>query len=97
METIERYSQIVREVLVPLLLRQYSGMDVTNEAVFDEKNDRYLVMSVGWQGRIHRINRCLAHLDIIDGKVWIQQDNTEDGLAYDLGRQEQALPGRHVS
>ena len=26
----------------------------------------------------------IAHLDIIDGKVWIQKDNTEEGVATDL-------------
>jgi hypothetical protein len=24
------------------------------------------------------------HLDIIDGKIWIQRDGTEDGIAYEL-------------
>lgn len=84
MEKIERYRDIVREVLTPLTQRKYSDRDVENEAVFDTLNDRYLVMSVGWEGRIRRIHGCLAHLDIIHGKVWIQRDGTEDGIAYDL-------------
>ena len=84
MEKIERYRQIIREVLMPLTRRQYSGRDVQNEAVFDVANDRYLIMSVGWEGRIRRIHGCLAHLDIIDGKIWIQRDGTEDGIGYDL-------------
>jgi hypothetical protein len=24
------------------------------------------------------------HLDIVDGKIWIQRDGTEDGIAYEL-------------
>jgi hypothetical protein len=84
MEKIERYRQIIRETLTPLLSRQYSGMQVRNEAVFDEQNDRYLIMSVGWQGRTRRIHGCLVHLDIIDGKVWIQRDGTEEGIGYEL-------------
>ena len=84
MEKIERYREIIRETLYPLTKRKYSNRDVMNEAVFDEKNDRYLIMSVGWEGNIRRIHGCLAHLDIINGKVWIQRDGTEDGIAYDL-------------
>jgi hypothetical protein len=83
-DKLEHYREIIRETLLPLIERQYSDRDVVNEAVFDEKNDRYLIMSVGWEGTIRRIHGCLAHLDIIDGKVWIQRDGTEDGIAYDL-------------
>lgn len=27
---------------------------------------------------------CLVHLDIIDGKIWVQRDETEDGVTQDL-------------
>ena len=83
-EKLERYREKIRETLLPLTRRIYSDREVVNEAVFDEKNDRYLIMSVGWEGNIRRIHGCLAHLDIINGKVWIQRDGTEEGIAYDL-------------
>jgi hypothetical protein len=84
MDKLAQYRIIVREVLAPLIKRRYSGLNVTNEAVFDIENDRYLVMSVGWEGNIRRIHHPLVHLDIINGKIWIQRDGTEDGIAYDL-------------
>lgn len=84
MEKVARYREIICEVLSPLLARQYANMDAQNEAVFDEKNDRYLIMTVGWQRGVRRIHGCLAHLDIINGKVWIQRDGTEDGIGYEL-------------
>ncbi len=37
----------------------------------------------GWQG-VKRIHQCAAHVEIIDGKIWIQHDGTEDGLARHL-------------
>jgi hypothetical protein len=40
-------------------------------------------MVVGWDG-IRRVHGCLVHLDIIDGKIWIQRDGTEDGIAQEL-------------
>jgi hypothetical protein len=84
MDKIERYRQIIRDLLLPLTERRYSGLNVTNEAVFDETNDRYVVVSVGWEGNVRRIYHSLVHLDIINGKVWIQRDGTEDGIGYDL-------------
>ncbi len=31
-----------------------------------------------------RVHGCLIHVDIIDGKFWIQRDGTEEGVASDL-------------
>lgn len=84
MDQVERYREIICRLLIPLTERCYANADITNEAVFDEKNDRYLIMSVGWEGRIRRVHGCLVHLDIINGKIWIQRDGTEDGIGYAL-------------
>jgi XisI protein len=51
--------------------------------VFDQEKDHYLLMAVGWQGN-QRIYAPLVHIDIIDGKLWIQHDGTERGVALDL-------------
>jgi hypothetical protein len=84
MEKIERYRKIICDILAPFTSRQYADLEAQNEAVFDEKNDRYLIVLVGWKQKRKRIHGCLIHLDIIDGKIWIQRDGTEDGIAYDL-------------
>lgn len=57
--------------------------DVKLETVFDRTKDRYLIMLVGWDGR-HRVHGCLVHVDLIDGRFWIQRDGTERGVARDL-------------
>ncbi len=62
MDTLAHYRQIIRERLLPLVERRYANADITNEAVFDEVNDRYLIMSVGCQGRCKRVHGCLAQL-----------------------------------
>ena len=84
MDKIERYRQIIRDLLLPLTEWKYSGDKVTNEAVFDEANDRYIIVSVGWLNPSNRIYHNLVHLDIINGKVWIQRDGTEYGIGYEL-------------
>jgi hypothetical protein len=30
------------------------------------------------------VHGCLIHIDLIDGKCWIQRDGTEDGIAHEL-------------
>lgn len=84
MDKIEHYRQIVRNTLLPLTQQNYSDGKIVNEAVFDEAHDRYLVVSVGWLDNSHRIYHNLVHVDIINGKVWIQRDGTEDGIGYEL-------------
>lgn len=51
--------------------------------VIDETNDHYLLVEHGWQGD-QRIYGVLIHLDIINHKIWIQHDGTEDGIASEL-------------
>jgi hypothetical protein len=51
--------------------------------VMDYTHDRYLLVTEGWDG-YQRIYSVLAHVDIIDGKFWIQADNTEEGIATEL-------------
>lgn len=57
--------------------------DTEMQLVADEKNDHYLLIELGWQNN-RRIYGTLIHLDIIDQKIWIQQDGTEDGIASEL-------------
>jgi XisI protein len=62
--------------------REFLGNDPETqlELVVDEHNDHYLLIEIGWQGQ-RRMYGTLIHLDIIDHKIWIQQDGTEDGIA----------------
>jgi len=83
MDTLDAYRQIIRDVLSEYVRLQYAYGEIQNETVFDREADRYLVMSVGWQ-KVKRVHGCLVHIDIINGKVWIQRDGTEQGIATDL-------------
>jgi hypothetical protein len=83
MDRLENYRQIIRNVLSEYLKLQYANGEIQNEAVFDRENDRYMIVSVGWQG-VKRVHGALVHIDIINGKVWIQRDGTEHGIAREL-------------
>jgi hypothetical protein len=74
--------------VVEKLLQEYADFldndeQVKVELVFDRQRERYLLVETGWQNG-YRIYGTLLHIDIIDGKFWIQHDGTEDGIADEL-------------
>jgi len=53
------------------------------QTIFDTERDHYQLLYVGWRGN-KRDFGCILHLDIKDGKIWIQHDGTEIGIANQL-------------
>ena len=51
--------------------------------IADKENHRYQVVTIGWEGKKF-IHDCPMHLDIIDGKIWIQRNMTEVELDDEL-------------
>ena len=82
MDTVEKYRKIVCDTLAPLGRVRFSNPKIVNETIFDTEHDRYIVATVGWESENKRIYFNLVHVDIIDGKIWIQRDGTEDGVGY---------------
>ena len=93
METLETYRQIIERILTEQATIPYAYGNIQFQTVFDPASDHYLLMLVGREG-VKRVHGCLIHLDIIDGKIWIQRDGTEHGIARDLI--EAGLPKDHI-
>lgn len=83
MDSVTRYQTIVEQVLTRYLEITYANGDIHNEPIFDRAAGRYIIISSGWQG-VRRVHGCLLHINMQDGKVWIQRDGTEHGIANDL-------------
>jgi XisI protein len=84
MDTLEKQRRAIKKVI-----QEYADLPrgiLRSETIFDDVNSRYLLMVEGWDG-IERIHYCVAHLEIIDGKIWIQRDGTEEGIATELEKQ----------
>ncbi|MHB1558094.1 MAG: element excision factor XisI family protein [Isosphaeraceae bacterium] len=73
---------LIERVLTDYAQYPYAYGEIERQLVFDRQRDHYLLMSVGWHK--HRIHGCVIHIDLIDGKFWIQRDGTEQGVAGDL-------------
>ena len=54
--------------------------NVEYQVLTDEKHDKYQLLAVGWE-KNERIYYVIFHADIIGGKIWVQEDNTEEGFA----------------
>jgi len=93
MDTLNSYRNIIEKVLKNYLNISYANGEIENEIIFDRKNDRYVVMSLGWEN-VRRIHGCIIHIDIIDGMVWIQRDGTEDGIAIEL--EQAGIPKKNI-
>ncbi|MEA5566247.1 MULTISPECIES: XisI protein [unclassified Anabaena] len=90
---LDYYRQVIERVLSEYAALPYSYAPIQSEVIFDRTRDRYLWMDVGWDGD-RRVHGCLAHVDLIDSKIWIQRDGTEEGIAADLERA--GIPKEHI-
>jgi XisI protein len=83
---IEQYRQYIRHLLSERQSRvsiQPNVQEYEVQTVFDNEQDHYQLLYVGWRGN-KRTFGCILHLDIKDGKIWIQHDGTEVGIANQL-------------
>jgi hypothetical protein len=77
------YQQIIIDLLQEHLHEQNKEDSVESQLVIDTTNHHYQLLYVGWQGE-KRIYGCPIHIDLKNGKIWIQQDFTEVGIAKQL-------------
>lgn len=60
-----------------------SDPDSELQMVIDEKNHHYLLLETGWY-QDQRLYGSIIHIDLINGKLWIQNDSTEEGVGNEL-------------
>ena len=83
MDKLNQYRQLIKSIILEHAEHKPSVGDVEVETVFDEVNDHYQLLHSGWSG-IYRIHGSVIHIDIRNGKVWIQHNGTEELIAQRL-------------
>jgi hypothetical protein len=83
---VEAYRQYIKHILSERqkrasMSRNYEEYEI--QSTFDEQQDHYQLLYVGWRGN-KRDFGCILHIDIKNGKIWIQHDGTEEGIANRL-------------
>lgn len=80
---IERYRELIKSIVEKHSHCDYEAQEVETQIAFDIERDRYLMFHVGWRGE-KRVYGCVIHIEIKEGKIWIQRDGTEVGIANEL-------------
>jgi hypothetical protein len=76
-EKIINYQAIIASFLEEQAsFRRQSTTSSKIETIMDTQNHHYQLLRMGWRnGRF--VHLCLFHFDIIDGKIWLQQNRTD--------------------
>lgn len=83
MDKLTKYRQIITQVLTEYTTIPYKYGDLTCELIVSQDANRFILITQGWE-KDTRVHGCIVHLDIINNKIWIQRDSTEEGIAIDL-------------
>ena len=83
MDKLEHYRQWIQALLTEYVATPISNGAIESQTLFDTQRDHYQVTNVGWDGH-RRVYGWVLHLDIKDGKIWLQQNTTEMRVAHEL-------------
>ena len=83
MDKLAQYRQYVQTLINHYAEDDVSDDEVEVQLICDTERDHYQWMNVGWQ-ELSRIYRTIIHIDIKDGKIWLQQNLTDQNPAEEL-------------
>ncbi|MEH1851571.1 MAG: XisI protein [Nostoc sp.] len=83
MDTLDNYRKIIEKTLTEYAQLPYAYGELERQLIIDENANHYLLLTLGWENK-QRVHGCLVHIDIINDKIWIQRDGTEDGIANEF-------------
>ncbi|OCQ98713.1 fatty-acid oxidation protein subunit alpha [Nostoc sp. MBR 210] len=84
MDKLNLYRQLIQELLIERAKLRSPNDPIKSQTIFDQDGDHYQLVNLGWKNSSTRIYGCVLHVDIIDGKIWVQHDGTEDAIADQL-------------
>lgn len=93
MAELNEYRKKIQALLTELANYGSSDREVESQLIFDAERDHYQLAHVGWRNK-HRIYGCVLHLDIKDGKIWIQHNGTEFDIGVRLA--EMGIPKQNI-
>jgi hypothetical protein len=85
MENLTTWRNLVQRLLRDFerlyLLQPTPGVETL--VVFDDVRDHYFLIRLGWSEN-RRVRQLVVYVRLHDGKVWIEEDWTEQGVATEL-------------
>src|SRR5262245_18316060 len=83
MEDIDKYREVVKALIREYAAETPSHGDIRVESVLDDEHGHYELVLSRWD-RTRRVHGLVVHIDISDGKVYIERDGTIDVVAERL-------------
>jgi hypothetical protein len=93
MAATDDYRKIVKQLLRDYAQYPPSSGQIEMETIFDESQDRYQLVALGWQSK-RRVYGCVIHIDLKGDKVWLQHNSTDIDVAETLV--EMGIPADHI-
>lgn len=83
MDKVNHYRQIVQQMINHHAEQTPSHGEIETVPICDVNQDSYLLLDMGWDqtGRVYSV---ILHLRLHEGKVWIERDGLETGIAEAL-------------
>jgi hypothetical protein len=75
MDKLDNYRQIIEKILSEYAEIPYSYNNLESKLIISKDSNDYLLLTIGWEKDV-RNHGCIVHLEIINGKIWIQRDGT---------------------
>ncbi len=88
MAKLAGYAKLIKHILAEYveLSKQHLNSNIETFLIADETKAHYIWMNLGWQNG-ERITGITVYVRIRNGKFWIEEDWTENGIATDLIRE----------
>ena len=83
MDRLDYYRQCLQDFLKGYSSYGPKNPEVETQVIIDTVNDHYLLFRTGWEGE-HRRHHCIFHFDIKNGKIWLQENNTDIEIDREL-------------
>lgn len=83
MDKLESYRNAIQQIIHRHSKHNPSHGAIEAIPVCDTANDNFMLLDAGWDctGRVHAV---ALHLRILDGKIKVEWDGTEYGIAQEL-------------
>jgi muramidase (phage lysozyme) len=83
MDKLEQYRSYIKNIFKEYASHRSLNPTIERQFICDTENDHYQLVNIGWD-KYRRIYGCTMHLDIKDGKIWIQHNMTDIDIAEEL-------------
>lgn len=74
----DKIEQVMKDYLAQL--KQPGNSGIRFESIIDPNSQHFQIIALGWENE-KRVFNLLFHLDIIDDKIWVQEDKMENSIA----------------